>query len=80
MDHPEILIVPDVMNRNADNSRIADHPAYRHNEGLKLPELSLGMDVLKHLHLFMAFGEEALYIAPAQAVPGAPSRISTVKP
>jgi hypothetical protein len=80
MDSPEVLIVPDVMNRNADTSRIADRPAYRHNEGLKLPELSLGMDVLKHLHLFMAFGEQALYVAPAQAVPGAPSRISTVKP
>jgi hypothetical protein len=76
----EVLIVPDVMNRNADNSRIADRPSHRHNEGLKLPELSLGMDVLKHLHLFMAFGEQALYVAPAQEVPGAPSRISTVKP
>jgi len=80
MDSPEILIVPDMMARNADRSRIADHPAYRHNAGLVLPELSLGMDVLKHLHLFMAFGEQALYIAPAQTVPGAPSHISTVKP
>jgi hypothetical protein len=80
MENPEILILPDVMNRNADTSRIADRPAYRHNEGLKLPELSLGMDVLKHLHLFMAFGEQALYVAPVEAVPGAPSRISTVKP
>jgi predicted aspartyl protease len=79
-DQQEVLIVPDVMNRNADNSRIADHPAYRHNAGLKLPELSLGMDVLKHLHLFMAFGEEALYVAPAEVVPGAPARILTVKP
>jgi hypothetical protein len=67
MDSPEILILPDVMNRNADTSPIADRPAYRHNAGLKLPELSLGMDVLKHLHLFMAFGEQALYIAPAMA-------------
>jgi hypothetical protein len=79
-DQQEVLIVPDVMNRNADNSRIADRPSHRHNEGLKLPELSLGMDVLKHLHLFMAFGEQALYVAPAETVPGAPSRISTVKP
>jgi len=80
MDNPEVLIVPDVMSRNADKSRIADRPSHRHNENLKLPELSLGMDVLKHLHLFMAFGEQALYVAPAEAVPGAPSRISTVKP
>ena len=77
---PEVLIVPDVMNRNADQSKIADNPTHRHNENLILPELSLGMDVLKHLHLFLSFGEQALYVAPAEAVPGAPAHISTVKP
>lgn len=39
------------------------------NADLILPELSLGMDVLKHLHLYIAFGEQALYVAPADAVP-----------
>src|SRR5262249_30728382 len=80
MDNPEVLIVPDVMNHNADRSPMARNRAYLHNSDLILPELSLGMDVLKHLHLFLAFGEQALYIAPAEAVPGGPSRISTVKP
>jgi hypothetical protein len=54
---------------------------------LILPELSLGMDVLKHLHLFLSFGEQALYVAPAAVsdtvsgtVSGAPAHISTVKP
>ena len=79
-ERQEVLIVPDRMNRHADRSRIADNPAHLHNENLILPELSLGMDVLKHLHLFMAFGEQALYVAPAAAVPGSPSHISTVKP
>jgi hypothetical protein len=79
-DAPEVLIIPDVMNRNADRSKIADNPTHHHNENLILPELSLGMDVLKHLHLFLSFGEQALYVAPAQAVPGAPAHISTVKP
>jgi hypothetical protein len=76
----DVLIVPDMMNRHADRSRIADNPAHLHNDNLILPELSLGMDVLKHLHLFMAFGEQALYVAPEEAVPGSPSHISTVKP
>jgi hypothetical protein len=26
------------------------------------------MDVLKHLHLYIAFGEQVLYVAPADAV------------
>jgi len=82
-DAPEVLIIPDVMNRNADRSKIADNPTHHHNENLILPELSLGMDVLKHLHLFMSFGEQALYVAPAavsDTVSGAPAHISTVKP
>jgi len=76
----EVLIVPDRMNRHADRSRMADNPTHFHNERLILPELSLGMDVLKHLHLFMAFGEQALYVAREEAVPGSPSHLSTVKP
>jgi hypothetical protein len=80
MDQPEVLIIPDVMNHNADRSPMARNRAYLHNADLILPELSLGMDVLKHLHLYMAFGEQALYLAPANAVPGATPHISLVKP
>lgn len=72
VDNPEVMVVPDIMNRNADKSPMARNRAYHHNADLILPELSLGMDVLKHLHLFMAFGEQALYIAPDIAAPGAP--------
>ena len=43
----------------------------RHKD-LAIPELSLGMDILKHLHLFLAFGEQALYIAPDGAMGDAP--------
>jgi hypothetical protein len=34
-----------------------------------VPELSLGTDVLKHLHLYIVLGEQALYVAPADGVP-----------
>jgi hypothetical protein len=64
------------MNRNADRSPMAENPVYHHNAGLILPELSLGMDVLKHLHLFLAFGEQALYVAPDPALP----RVTSAKP
>jgi len=78
VDSLEVLIVPDVMNRHADRSKMADNPVYHHNANLILPELSLGMDVLKHLHLYLAFGEQTLYVAPAET--GAPPHISFVKP
>lgn len=76
VDHPEVMVVPDIMSRNADRSPTARSRAYRHNADLKLPELSLGMDILKHLHLFIAFSEEALYIAPDIAVPGTPPHLT----
>ena len=75
VDNPEVMVVPDIMNHNADTSPMARNRAYHHNADLILPELSLGMDVLKHLHLFMAFGEQALYIAPDIAVPGTPPHL-----
>lgn len=82
IDQPQVMILPDVMNRNADRSPQALNPIHHHNEDLILPELSLGMDVLKHLHLFLSFGEEALYAAPADAVANLdgprPGRASTM--
>jgi len=68
IDRPEILIIPDKLNKRADRSPMARNRTHFHNEDLILPELSLGMDVLKHLHLFLSFGEQALYVAPADAV------------
>jgi predicted aspartyl protease len=65
LNAPKLLLVPDVMNRNADRSPLARSRARRHNDGLVLPELTLGMDVLKNLRLYISFSEQALYIAPA---------------
>jgi hypothetical protein len=70
VERPEVMIVPDIMSRNADKSPMARNRAYRHNADLILPELSLGMDVLKHLHLYLAFDEQALYLAPAGSTVG----------
>jgi predicted aspartyl protease len=71
VEAPQLLLVPDVMNRNADRSPIARDRARRHNDGLVLPELTLGMDVMKNLRLYISFSERALYVAPA-AIQGKP--------
>ncbi|MFM2443106.1 MAG: hypothetical protein RJB09_292 [Pseudomonadota bacterium] len=69
IDRPSILIVPDVMNRLADRGRMARNRTRRQNADLILPDLSLGMSVLKNLRLYIAFGEQALYIAPVEGKP-----------
>ncbi|HEX3674478.1 MAG TPA: aspartyl protease family protein [Rhizomicrobium sp.] len=41
------------------------------SESVDLPDMLLGMNVLKHLHIYIAYGEGRLYITPASA-PGKP--------
>jgi predicted aspartyl protease len=37
-------------------------------------KLLIGMDVLRRLHLYIAYGEHMLYVTSAQGQPGAPSQ------
>ncbi|HXR95567.1 MAG TPA: retropepsin-like aspartic protease [Rhizomicrobium sp.] len=37
----------------------------------RVPDLAIGMDVLHQLHIYAAFGENKLYITPAEATPPA---------
>ena len=78
VDSPRLLLLPDVMNRNADRSPLARSRARRHSDGLVLPELTLGMSVMKNLRLYISFSEQALYVAPAVAPEGVPGNM--VKP
>lgn len=43
-------------------------------QALEKPEIRIGMDLLRRLHLYMAFGEKKLYITPAS--PRAPAATS----
>jgi hypothetical protein len=54
---------------SATGTRIAD------GETERLPDMLIGMDILRHLHLYIAYREQKLYITPSSA-PTAPA-IST---
>jgi predicted aspartyl protease len=43
----------------------------KNHERAGLPEMLLGMNVLKHLHIYIAYGEKKLYITPASPPPAA---------
>jgi hypothetical protein len=61
----------------ADENKAFEHVFQKLSfEGLEVGNPSLGMNVLKHLRRYMAFGEQALYVAPADTVP----QISSAKP
>ena len=70
--NPHVLIHPDLMGKNdPDNTNIAGSRITRVDDGMG-PDLIVGMDVLKHLHLYIAYGERKLYLTPPDQ-PGAPA-------
>lgn len=63
--NPKVAILPNIMNRNADQSHKMNSLIERHSDDLALPEVIVGMDVLSKLHLYFAFKEKRLYITEA---------------
>jgi len=65
VSNPRIVLLPDLVQDDARHL----HPL-RSNRRLnlrepRLPDLLLGMSTLSQLHLYIAYGERALYISPA---------------
>jgi hypothetical protein len=63
--NPRLLLVPDRMRGTAPQtgSHIAGNP------NVHLPEMILGMDIMQHLHMYMAFNESKLYVSAAAPPP-----------
>jgi predicted aspartyl protease len=63
--NPRIIIMPDRMSDADKMVRGMHAPSVSRNSRLALPELLLGMDILKNLHLYFAFQEHNLYVTAA---------------
>lgn len=66
VSNPSIDIIPDLIHGQLDRppptgTRFKDSEAEEN-----LPDLLIGMDVLRHLHIFVAYKEQNLYITPAE--------------
>ncbi|MGD0143484.1 MAG: retropepsin-like aspartic protease [Rhizomicrobium sp.] len=73
VSNPTMEIVPDLTKgiearAPPTGTRIPDN-----DEAQGLPDMLLGMDVLRHLHLYIAYKEQKLYITPSDAPPPAPA-------
>ncbi len=60
-----MALLPDVVNRYGDKSSQTEWRSKRNNDDIHLTDMLIGMDVLKHLHIYMAFRERKLYVTPA---------------
>lgn len=63
--NPHVTLVPNVMGRNADHS-FDPNTLNRVSDSIHLPQLVIGMNILKYLHIYFAFKENNLYITPAE--------------
>jgi predicted aspartyl protease len=65
-----VLIMPDLM--STDNPLMSRSEAgVRRKMGLTMPDMIIGMNILRKLHLYLAFGEGRLYVSPASVTTAA---------
>ncbi len=69
-----MTIIPDVVKRHGDTAQQVGNRARLVKDEIVGPPMLIGMNVLRQLHIYMAFGERKMYISPAspaQPTPGA---------
>jgi hypothetical protein len=61
---PVVAIWPDIVNRNTDKSRQDTGSRARlPSVGVMVPQLIIGMDILRKLHVYFAFREHRMYVS-----------------
>lgn len=73
--NPRIVVVPDLLGSNDPyNTAKTGSNLIKNDDDINKADLAIGMDVLKHLHIYIAFNERNIYVTPAgtgDAVAGA---------
>jgi hypothetical protein len=68
--NPHIVVIPDIIGlHDPENSNRTDSLVKRVDDDLG-PDLTIGMDVLKKLHIYIATKEDKLYITAADQPAG----------
>ena len=67
VDNPELDLIPNAMGRDADRAQLVGDRTKTEKDLLDVPDVTIGMDVLRKLHIYMALKEEKLYITEASA-------------
>lgn len=79
VSNPRIVIMPNAAGRNAERIPSGASRTRSEKDLVNAPELIIGMNVLRKLHVYMAFREKRLYISEASNAP-APMVVSTTMP
>lgn len=72
VSNPDIRLIPDTMQKKLSYTPLGSHIEAR-DDALQAPIL-VGMNVLRHLHIYIAYGEKKIYVTQAGAQ--APATVS----
>lgn len=68
LGNPQVDLIADYQgNSNIQGIQHTGSKLQPKTAAVKLPDMLLGMNVLKHLHIYIAYGEQKLYVTPASA-------------
>lgn len=72
VSNPEIYLIPDLTTRKLSNGpAVGSH--FSNQDPRNFPDMLIGMDILKHFHMYIAYKESKVYITPATE-PSAPAK------
>jgi predicted aspartyl protease len=69
VNNPLVSIIPKAMGRNADKAQLVGDRTKSEKDLINIPDMIIGMDVLRKLHIYMAFGEQKLYVSSTAPSP-----------
>ena len=68
-----VAILPDFLRNKGGGTKLGSRLETGDSGHEQVPDMLIGMNVLKHLHIYIAYREQKLYITPAgEGVPGTP--------
>ena len=68
ISNPTLVLIPDMMRKMDPHDSIEGDTRIRNpNSDIGTPDMILGMDILRRLHVYIAYKEKKLYITPAGA-------------
>lgn len=73
VNNPKLNLIPNAVGRNADRTPTGGSRIVSERTRMNVPDMIIGMDVLRKLHVYIAFGEKKMYISPATAPATAPA-------
>jgi hypothetical protein len=65
VNNPRVVILPDVVGRNDPNNAGRTDSRIKKMDDIPVPDVTIGMDVIRQLHIYIAAKEDKLYITAA---------------